>query len=122
MTFPKYERTVSDWLEERYAGDYDKIERELRLPSGNRIDFLLNDRVIVEVKKLDNWRLAIGQSLAYKSELKTIGYTRLSIHLELFGNIDYLGQHVIRNTIVNMDVGIGKVRFLTDITLLEDRR
>lgn len=74
-TFPRYERTVSDWLEERLDKDYKLVEREYRLPSGKRIDFLLNGYIILEVKRLDYWTTAVGQVLAYKQELKALGHT-----------------------------------------------
>lgn len=121
-TFPKYERTVSDWLEERYEGDYKLIEREYRLPSGRRIDFLLNGRQIVEVKNVEYWRESIGQLLSYKVELSNITQHKYSVALELFGkDICYNRQKEIREQIAQMKCGI-KVRFLPDINLKEDRR
>lgn len=119
-TFPKYERTVSDWLEERLDKDYKLVEREYRLPSGKRIDFLLNGYIILEVKRLDYWTTAVGQVLAYKQELKALGHTRTSTQLELFGDISFAEQKELRSVIIG--TGVNKVGFITDINLKEDRR
>lgn len=119
-TFPKYERTVSDWLEDRFKKDYKLIEREFRLPSNCRADFLLNNRIIVEVKRIENWKLAVGQVLSYKIELQKLGCKNISTQVELFGTIDTAEQEELREDINKM--GVNKVGFITDINLIYDRR
>ena len=122
-TFPHYERTISDWLEEFFEAEYKTIEREYRLPNGQRVDFYLDGKVIVEVKRVENWPHSVIQALRYKNQLKAItGRNNFQMKLFLFGSCDILEQREIRQEIKEMKVGIKSVHFLTDVNLLEDRR
>jgi hypothetical protein len=124
-SFPHYERTICNALE-RYWKAFYTVERNVRVNNygtHNYIDFILSDKIIVEVKRVDNWREALGQIGEYEILLKNQrGKTRrYAKWIYLFGpEISAEQEDHIREIVSTAKNTF--VWFHTDINQLPDRR
>ena len=124
LGFPRYERTVCNALERYWKAKY-QVERNVYVTGlGKRyyIDFVLSDRIIVEVKRVENWREALTQIKLYDTLLKKARKSDQEYEkwIYLFGTeIPQEDEDLIREVLADSGTFVW---FHTDINQLPDRR
>ena len=88
---PKDEKTYQAYLQGVMGGD-----RELYLsgPYPGRVDLVTN-KMVVEVKRVENFEMAFGQLLRYRAKLKGSEHEGKAYVIYLFGNVSADEHHVL---------------------------